>query len=92
MYAFRGGKWLQPQLPFSDPLLTPAHLQIAAAHAATALNRGSSQQQAEQVAEKKMYEAIYGAALGQSQASRVPRKEHGSPEHGKKEARVKEES
>jgi hypothetical protein len=61
-HIFRGGRWLQVEpLPFYDPILTPADHQFAAAVAGTCLARGCSRQQAEQVAEKKLYARIYAA-------------------------------
>lgn len=58
--VFRKGEWKQVTLPFSDPLFTPAHLQWAAAVVATEQTKGASQQAAELIAEKRLYERIYG--------------------------------
>lgn len=94
-YAFRRGRWMEvPALPFSDPLLTPTHLQFASAVVATELARGSSQQHAEQIAEKKMYERIYGAAAQQAAAPvlRITRKEHRTPQDKEEDTRVQKES
>jgi len=62
-YVFRKGQWRTVELPYSDPILTPDHKQWAAAIVATEIVKGTSQQEAELLAEKRLYERIYGIAV-----------------------------
>lgn len=74
MLVFRRGKWMEISLPFSDPMLTPAHLQMAAAVAGTEMARGISSAAAVATAEQILYETLY-------RGLRVPREEHNTPKN-----------
>jgi hypothetical protein len=69
MLVFRRGKWHEIDLPFSDPMLTEAHLAGAAAAAANLLVKGASFEVAVAAAEKTMYQDILG----------ISREEHDTP-------------
>jgi hypothetical protein len=74
MLVFRRGKWMDIKLPFSDPMLTPAHRQMAAAVAGTEMARGHSSEAAMATAEQVLYETLY-------KDLRIPREEHHTPKN-----------
>lgn len=65
-------------LPFSDPMLTGAHLAIAASVAANLIVKGASFEAATAAAEKTMYAEVL----------RIPREEHDAPQNKEKEGGV----
>lgn len=64
--VFRAGQWHEVALPFSDPVLGQRHRQFAAGVVVREQLRGASQQQAEMVAEKAVYDQIYCGSRGKS--------------------------
>ena len=80
MLVFRRGKWHEIDLPFSDPMLTEAHLAGAASAAANLLVKGASFEVAVAAAEKTMYAGILGIGtrLG------ISREEHDTPQNEEK--------
>jgi hypothetical protein len=78
MLVFRRGKWHTIELPFSDPMLTEAHLAAAASVAANHIVKGASFEAATAAAEKTMYAHIL----------RIPREEHDAPQNEEKEGGV----
>ena len=71
---FRRGRWYEIALPFSDPMLTEAHLALAASVAVSQLVEGASVESAVAEAEKTMYSRILG----------ISREEHNTPENEEK--------
>ena len=61
MLVFQSGAWHDITLPFSDPMLTDAHKQWAAAVVVRELKRGVSMREATGLAEAALYERLYGS-------------------------------
>ena len=91
MLVFRGGEWHAITLPFEDPGLSQAHRRAAAAIMATELVAGKPTSVAEQVAEARMYDIVYGGGITPSSA-RVAGKQHDAPKHHEKQRRVQEKA
>ena len=78
MLVFRRGKWHMIELPFSDPMLTGAHLAAAASVAVNHIVKGASFEAATAAAETTMYSDIL----------RIPREEHDAPQNEEKQGGV----
>lgn len=90
MLVFRAGQWHAVTLPFEDPGLSQAHRRAAAAIMATELVAGKPTSVAEQVAEARMYEIMYG--LPNPSSARVAGKQHHAPKHQEKQHRMQEKA
>lgn len=79
--VFRRGQWISvPDLPFSDPMLTPALQQYAAAVYATVIcKQGATSEAAERAAEEALYARLYGGGGASAPSNRVTRKQHNTP-------------
>ncbi len=83
MLVFLRGQWHDIALPFSDPILTEGHKRWAAAVVARHLAAGHSQREATDLAEKALFERMYGSdsGSGSSGSSGVSRKQHNAPKN-----------